>query len=127
MPYKVTVTLDDIDHTSMRGNAEGAWFHLLMQLLHGTTKFEITDTETGKTEIVELDYKIEDDDTILRHMMLTMIATQYLSDEQRAELEAWEKENVDGHSVSTMDWDGWKEITGQDKPKKFRKIIGLEA
>lgn len=120
-PYKVTVTLDDVEHTSMKGNAEGAWFHLMMGLLHGTTKFEITDTKTGKVSIVELDYKVEDDVTVLRHMMLTMIASQYLSEEQKAELQKWEEEYMDGATVRTSDWVGWEKIIGQKVPKKFRK------
>ena len=35
-----------------------------------------------------------------------------LSEEEKAELHAWEKENLDGHSVATSDWPGWRKYIG---------------
>ncbi|GLZ43791.1 hypothetical protein [Actinokineospora sp. NBRC 105648] len=35
-----------------------------------------------------------------------------LTDEQRAEFQAWATANVDGHSVGTSDWPGWVPLIG---------------
>ncbi|MCK2240983.1 MULTISPECIES: hypothetical protein [unclassified Crossiella] len=37
---------------------------------------------------------------------------QRLTDQQRAELHAWEEANLDGHSVATSDWPGWVPLIG---------------
>lgn len=39
-------------------------------------------------------------------------AYEGFSDEQRAEFHAWEKSNIDGHSVATSDWPGWEPLIG---------------
>jgi hypothetical protein len=35
-----------------------------------------------------------------------------MTDQQRAELHAWEKANLDGHRVGTSDWPGWIPLIG---------------
>ncbi len=36
-----------------------------------------------------------------------------LSEEERASLHAWEKENLDGTSIASSDWPGWVEHIGR--------------
>jgi len=43
-------------------------------------------------------------------------AYRVMSDEEKKELEEWEKKNVNGHSVVTSDWPGWERYIGR-KPK----------
>jgi hypothetical protein len=43
-------------------------------------------------------------------------AYRVMSDEEKRELEEWEKKNVNGHSVATSDWPGWERYIGK-KPK----------
>jgi hypothetical protein len=49
-----------------------------------------------------------------------------MTDEQMAELEKWEVENIDGHTIGTADWPGWEQIIGK-KPKEFRKSEQLSS
>ena len=49
---------------------------------------------------------------IYAYMHAMMGALSAMSSDQRAELEAWEKENLDGHSISTNDWPGWEKYIG---------------
>lgn len=46
------------------------------------------------------------------------MATLQLSPQQRQNLEAWERANLDGHSVATSDWPGWIALIGRP-PWKF--------
>ena len=41
-----------------------------------------------------------------------MGALSAMSAGERAELDAWEKENLDGYSIGTSDWPGWEEYIG---------------
>jgi hypothetical protein len=53
-------------------------------------------------------------------MALMMIASKFMTEEQREALEDWEVKNIDGHTIGTSDWPGWEPIIGK-KPKEFRK------
>lgn len=39
-------------------------------------------------------------------------AWETMSPEQRAELQTWEDQNLDGHSIGTSDWPGWEPLIG---------------
>ena len=41
--------------------------------------------------------------------------------EERKELLRWEKDNVDGHSVRTLDWPGWEKYIGK-MPQTDQKV-----
>jgi hypothetical protein len=123
MAYKATITIDDLEQTDARGAAEGAYFELLLSLFYRGCEFEVTDKETGKSTIINLDADLENDQSMLRHMALMQIFSRLMTDQQKAELQEWEHENLDGHSVSTADWPGWAEIIGHEKPRKFQ--LGL--
>ena len=36
-----------------------------------------------------------------------------LSEEEKASLQVWERENLDGSTIATSDWPGWLEHTGK--------------
>lgn len=46
------------------------------------------------------------------HEAMIKAYDEKLTEQQRAEFHAWEKENLDGHSVATSDWPGWVPLIG---------------
>jgi len=123
--YKVTLTIDELEQITPRGAAEGAYMAILLNFLQGSCGFEVTDDATGKVETIELGSDLDDDESMLRHMAVMMVAGKFLSEDQKRELQRWERENLDGHNTSTSDWPGWDAIIGK-KPKRFRYDVGLE-
>ena len=122
--YIVTLTFDDIDGImTPRAAAESVYNHLMISLLYGQCEMELKDKKTGEVQVIELEEELENDETVLRHMALTMLAARFMTEEQKEELTAWEAKNLDGHSVSTLDWPGWEAIIGQKQPKRFRKTL----
>lgn len=49
---------------------------------------------------------------IYAYMHAMMGALSAMSADQRAELDSWEKDNLDGHSSGTSDWPGWEKYIG---------------
>ena len=49
---------------------------------------------------------------IYAYMHTMMGALSAMSADQRAELDEWEKDNLDGHSIGTSDWPGWEKYIG---------------
>lgn len=49
---------------------------------------------------------------IYAYMHAMLGALSAMSADQRAKLEAWEKDNLDGHSIGTSDWPGWEKYIG---------------
>jgi hypothetical protein len=44
------------------------------------------------------------------HAMMGVLSA--IPESERTELEKWEKENLDGHSIGTSDWPGWEKYIG---------------
>ena len=40
----------------------------------------------------------------------------HMTPAERAELEAWERDNLDGHSVGSSDWPGWRRVIARVGP-----------
>jgi hypothetical protein len=53
---------------------------------------------------------------IYAYMYAMMGVLSAMSETERSELEKWEKENLDGHSIGTSDWPGWEKYIGP-KPR----------
>jgi hypothetical protein len=85
---------------------------------------DVRDKKTGKVEVIELEADLENDESMLRHYALIGLAMKFMTEDQKRELEAWEKEHLDGQGVGTSDWPGWEPIIGK-KPKEFRVIESL--
>jgi hypothetical protein len=49
---------------------------------------------------------------IYAYMHALMGAFSAMPEAERTELDKWEKENLDGHSIGTSDWPGWKKYIG---------------
>src|ERR1043165_3909285 len=118
--YEVTIKSEAEGSLTSRGAAEGVYLHLLLDMLSSSLTMEVKDKETGEVETIELEADLENDHSLLRFMALMQLASKFMTQEQMAELEKWEVENIDGHSISTADWPGWEPIIGK-KPKEFRK------
>ena len=118
--YQVTITYDDAESMTPRGAAEGVYLHLMMSLIDGPCTLEVKNKRTGEVDVTELERDTENDESMLRYMALTMLASDFLTPEQSRDLAKWESENLDGHSKSTSDWHGWEPLVGR-KPKKFRE------
>ncbi len=125
MPYQVTISIGDFENLTPRAAAESAFMELLLALFHGPCEMSVRNTETGEVTTVEFGPGMEDDQTMIRYVGMTIVASKFLSEEQRREMEQWESENLDGHSVASTDWPGWEALIGK-KPKKFRNDMGLE-
>lgn len=46
--------------------------------------------------------------------------------EARAELEAWERRNLDGGTVGTSDWPGWAHLIGPKPVPAYRKPVSKQ-
>ncbi len=125
MSYQASLILDSLDHPTPRSAAESAYLDILLSLIYGPCKLEIKNSETGTVEIIELEADLENDESILRHMALTIVAAKFLTEEQKKELETWGLENLHGRHTSTSDWPGWEAIIGK-KPKRFRHDAASE-
>jgi hypothetical protein len=49
---------------------------------------------------------------VYAYMHAMMGALSAMSSNERKQLERWEKENLDGHSIATSDWPGWEKHIG---------------
>lgn len=117
--YEVAIKYNDEGALSARGAAEHAYTHLIQEMLYGSITMEIKNKRTGEVESLELESDVEQDESLMRFITLMMVASNFMTEEQKQELEKWEVENIDGHSISTADWPGWEAIIGK-KPHKFR-------
>lgn len=120
--YEALIRYDDEGSLSPRATAEHAYTGLLTEMLFGSLTLEVRDKETGRVEVVELESGVENDESLMRFIALIGLAAKFMTEEQKRELGEWERENLDGHSVSTSDWPGWEQIIGRP-PKKFRKVV----
>ncbi len=102
--YEITIKCDDEGALSARGAAEHVYTRLIMDMLHGSLQMAIKNTRTGNVEAVDLEADLENDESMMRFITLIGVAAKFMPEDQRRELEAWEKENIDGHSTSTSDW-----------------------
>jgi hypothetical protein len=117
--YEATIKHDAEGTQTSRAAAEGAYFHLLIEMLNSSVTMEVKDKDTGEVETIELEADLENDHSLLRFMALMQLASKFMTKEQMEELEDWEVKNIDGHSIGTSDWPGWEQIIGK-KPKEFR-------
>lgn len=49
---------------------------------------------------------------VYAYMHAMMGALSAMPEAEREELDKWEKDNLDGHSVGTSDWPGWEKYIG---------------
>jgi hypothetical protein len=124
--YEITIKYQDEGALSARGAAEHVYTYLIMDMLHGSLQMELKNTQTGDVETVDLEADLENDESLMRFITMIGVAAKFMPEDQRRELEAWEKENIDGRNTSTADWPGWEKIIGKP-PRKFRNDIGIEA
>jgi len=59
---------------------------------------------------------------IYAYMAAIVGASSAMSEVELAELKAWERENLDGHSVGTSDWPGWEKYIGPKPVFETREI-----
>lgn len=121
--YEVLIRFNDEGSLSPRATAEHVYTNLIAEMFFRSLTLEVKDKKTGKVEVVELESSVEKDESLMRFIALIGVASKFMTEEQKRELEAWERENLDGHSVGTSDWPGWEQIIGRP-PKKFRKTAG---
>lgn len=124
--YEITIKYNDEGTLSARGAAEHVYSYLLADMVYRSLTLEVRNKKTGEVETVELEADVENDESLMRFITLVGVAVKFMTEEQRRELEEWERENVDGHGTSTSDWPGWEKIIGKP-PRKFRKDVGMEA
>lgn len=117
--YEVIIKFDAEGSTTARGAAEGAYMNLMGDMFHGPLSLEVRNKRTGQIENIQLESDLENDVSLLRFMALMMVASDYMTKEQKEELQKWERENIDGETIGTSDWPGWEPLIGK-KPKKFR-------
>lgn len=120
--YEVTIKFDEEGVQTPRAAVEGVFMMLWRDMLHGSLKMKVKNKKTGKVENIELESDLENDVTMLRFMALMLVADQFMSEEQKAELQDWAAENVNGDSIAWSDWPGWEQIIGK-LPKQFRKTV----
>jgi predicted Rossmann fold nucleotide-binding protein DprA/Smf involved in DNA uptake len=124
--YEITVRYNDEGALSARGAAEHVYSHLLADMFYRSLTIEVRNKKTGEAEVVELEADVENDESLMRFITLIGVAVKFMTEEQKRELEEWERKNVDGRGTSTSDWPGWEKIIDKP-PMKFRKDIGIEA
>jgi hypothetical protein len=82
-------------------------------MLYRSLTLEIWNKKTGEVATIELEADVENDESLMRFITLMGVAVKFMTEEQRRELEEWEKENMDEHGTLTSDWPRLERIIGK--------------
>jgi hypothetical protein len=63
-------------------------------MLYRSLTLEIWNKKTGEVETIELEADVENDESLMRFITLMGVAVKFMTEEQRRELEEWEKKNM---------------------------------
>jgi hypothetical protein len=111
--YEITAKYNDEGAQSARGTAEHVYSHLLPDMLYRSRTLEIRNKKTGEVETIELEADLENDESLMWFITLIGVVVKFMTEEQRRELEEWEKEDMNEQGTSTSDWPRLERIIGK--------------